>query len=394
MRLYLWQRTPGKSNWIIRGTDDKGQEVHESTKTTDKKTAEALRIKREGKLLLEVVHGKQAVVTFHEAVESYLDNGGSPRFLGTFDEDTRRWSGLMKELDGVLLKDIDQDRMNRIAATLYPNCQYDTINRQLWTPFIAIWRNACRAEWATPKLWVRARKPKGTNITSIKAKRVGSYPVDYATAWGFVQGLGVANQIIMTILFYTGLRPIELFVMETTQVNVPGRWITIPKSKIGEPRGVPIHEAIVPLLTDMVENRPGKLVRTWEGAPFTVYDDNGGQMKKAIAAARLRTQIFDVAPYTARHTVSTQLVINGVHPHIKDQIMGHAADDMSRLYTSVPQPPLIAAINTLPTFPDWLAADWMKTPVALTHRRAKTLKKEERVVGLEAFQVWLARRAG
>ncbi|GLR95817.1 hypothetical protein GCM10007858_34540 [Bradyrhizobium liaoningense] len=63
MRLYLWQRTPGKSNWIIRGTDDKGQEVHESTKTTDKKTAEALRIKREGKLLLEVVHGKQAVVT-------------------------------------------------------------------------------------------------------------------------------------------------------------------------------------------------------------------------------------------------------------------------------------------------------------------------------------------
>ncbi|WP_157790294.1 site-specific integrase, partial [Bradyrhizobium japonicum] len=219
-----------------------------------------------------------------------------------------------------------------------------------------------------------------------------SYPVDYATGWRFVQGLGVANQIIMTILFYTGLRPIELFVMETTQVNVPGRWITIPKSKIGEPRGIPIHEAIVPLLTDMVENRPGKLVRTWDGAPFTVYDDNGGQMKKAIAAGRLRTHVFDVAPYTARHSVSTQLVVNGVHPHIKDQIMGHAADDMSRLYTSVPQPKLIEAINTLPTFPDWLDADWMKSPVALTHRRAKTLKKAERDAGNAALAAWQARR--
>ncbi|WP_247442387.1 tyrosine-type recombinase/integrase [Bradyrhizobium sp. CW7] len=128
------------------------------------------------------------------------------------------------------------------------------------------------------------------------------------------------------------------------------RWITIPKSKIGEPRGVPIHEAIVPLLTDMVENRPGKFVRTWEGAPFTVDDDNGGQMKKAIAAARLRPPDLRRGPYTGRHSVSTQLVVNGVHPSIKDQIMGHKADDMSRLYTSVPQTKLIEAINTLPTF--------------------------------------------
>ena len=56
-----------------------------------------------------------------------------------------------------------------------------------------------------------------------------------------------------------------------------------------------------------------------------------------------------MAPYTARHTVSTQLVVEGVHPHKKDQILGHAADDMSRHYTQVPQAPLIEAINKLPT---------------------------------------------
>jgi integrase/recombinase XerD len=143
----------------------------------------------------------------------------------------------------------------------------------------------------------------------------------------------------------------------------------------------------------MVENRPGRLVRTWENEPFTVYDDNGGQMKKGIAAARLRTQVFDVAPYTARHTVSTQLVVEGVHPHKKDQILGHAADDMSRHYTHVPQAPLIEAINKLPTIQEWLDQDWMREPVKLVGRRAKTLKKAERKAGEQAFVEWRARRA-
>jgi integrase/recombinase XerD len=71
----------------------------------------------------------------------------------------------------------------------------------------------------------------------------------------------------------------------------------------------------------------------------------------------------------ARHTVSTQLVVNGVHPHIKDQILGHAVDDMSRLYTQVPQVSLIEAINTLPVIKAWGDAPWMKDPRGWTRNR-------------------------
>ncbi|BAM87637.1 putative prophage integrase [Bradyrhizobium oligotrophicum S58] len=392
MRLYLWRREDHHS-WIIRGTDAQGNEIRQSTKTTNKAAAEGLRVKLEKELLDEQVHGKKAVVTFDAAAESYLENGGSPRFLGTFDEETGKWSGLMSHLIGVPLKNITQAQMNEIGKTLYPNVRPDTLNRQLWTPFIAIWSHAERMEWAQPKRWIRPKKPKGTNVVSFGPKRVGSYPVPYGTAWEFIRGLGVANATVFTILFYTGMRPIELFTMNTSQVNVADRWITLPKSKIGEPRGVPIHQALVPMLTDMVENRPGRLVRTWENEPFTVYDDNGGQMKKGIAAARLRTHVFDVAPYTARHTVSTQLVVEGVHPHKKDQILGHAADDMSRHYTHVPQAPLIEAINKLPTIQEWLDQDWMREPVKLVGRRAKTLKEAERVAGERAYDEWRARRA-
>jgi hypothetical protein len=65
---------------------------------------------------------------------------------------------------------------------------------------------------------------------------------------------------------------------------------------------------------------------------------------------------------------------------------------MSRHYTNLPQPPLIEAINTLPTIQEWLDQDWMREPVKLVGRRAKTLKKAERAAGLAAFKEWAERR--
>jgi hypothetical protein len=55
--------------------------------------------------------------------------------------------------------------------------------------------------------------------------------------------------------------------------------------------------------------------------------------------------------------------VNGVHAHIKDQILGHSVTDMSRHYTNVPQAPLIEAINTLPVPDAWRQLWWMDDPV-------------------------------
>lgn len=64
------------------------------------------------------------------------------------------------------------------------------------------------------------------------------------------------------------------------------------------------------------------------GEPYGAVQDGGGGLKTAINGARRRSAIKDISPYTGRHSVSTQLVVNGIHPHIKYQILGHAADDM------------------------------------------------------------------
>ena len=62
-----------------------------------------------------------------------------------------------------------------------------------------------------------------------------------------------APAMLMTTLFYTGMRPIEAFTLEASQVNIAKRWITLPATKSGNARGVPIHEFLVPLLTPLVQ---------------------------------------------------------------------------------------------------------------------------------------------
>jgi integrase/recombinase XerD len=354
-------RRKGSDHWYVRGTVRK-QSVFESTGTDDKKAAEEIRIKREARLLTDSIHGKESSITFFEAAVSYMAAGGSPRFLG--EEVDGKWTRLLGHFETTVLRTITQDDLDAAADKLYPGTQYDTRNRQCYTPFIAVWNHALPDN---ARKWKRPKKPKGTNVARLKPIRAGTKPVTYERASDFVLAMSPAPAMIMTALFYTGMRPIEVFVLSDEMVNLSGRWITLANSKIGEPRGIPIHEFLLPLFAPLVE-RGGILFRSPLGTPYPVREDISGQMKTAIGNARRRSGITGISPYTAWHTVSTQLVINDVHTHTKDQILGHAVDDMSRRYTSVPQEPLLKAINTLPVIEAWANAPWMKDPVGMSKR--------------------------
>jgi integrase/recombinase XerD len=386
MPLKLIQRA-GSENFYIRGTV-RGQSVFESTGTGDRKVAEEIRIKTEARLLKESVHGKTATVTFTEAAKSYIASGGSTKYLLKQNKKTGEVTGVAMRLRGKLLKDITQSDLDQGAAALYPNANAETRNRQFFTPFIAVWNHSVLNQWAAPRQWRRPRKPKGTNIAVLKRPRAGTRPTSYDRASTFIAEMSPAAAQIMTVLFYTGMRPIELFTLEKAQVDVAGRWISLDKSKTGEPRGVPMHEFLEPLFRSLMEVRKSVLFLSHKGEPYPPSDEFGGQISGAIEGARKRLakrgiEIVDIAAYTGRHTASTQLVINGVHPYIKDQILGHAADDMSRHYTNVPQAPLIEAINTLPVPQAWRDLWWWEDP-AYWSRRLIGAKNKAKVAAKSA----------
>lgn len=366
--------------FYLRGTV-RGQSIYETTGTDDKKRAQEIRAKREASILEDSIHGRAATVTFAEAASSYLASGGSPRFLGGYSEKTGKWTGLIGQFGTRKINTITQSELDAAADKLFPDTKYNTRNRQCHAPFITVWNHAVRNRWAESRDWVRPRKPKGTAAKFLNMKiRAGTKPVSYEYASRFVMNMSPAPAMLMTVLFYTGMRPIELFVLEEHEVDVAGRWISLGASKTGEPRGIPIHRVLVPLFAGLYE-RGGFLFRTPRNKPYGLKEDEGGQLKTAIRGARARSGIKDISPYTARHTVSTTLVINNVHPYIKDQILGHAVTDMSRNYTKVPQAPLIEAINTLPVIEEWANAPWMSNPVAWTRRLVEGTGKRNDLAG-------------
>lgn len=385
MPLKLKQR--GKV-WWIRGTVH-GQTVYESTGAKQKEIAEAIRAKREAGLVSDHVFGAKATRTFAQAVDSYWKAGGDNRFTGALYEDGTR-DGLLGHFYSRIINTITQNDLDEAARTLYPTAQPETRNRQCYTPFIAVWNHAEKNGWCDKRSWSRPKKPKGTNVVRLKTKRSGTAPVDYERAAKFIAAMSPAPAMLMTVLFYTGLRPIEAFALTASNVNVKRRWIVIPDSKTGEPRGVPMHEFLVPLFESLLKRNSlaedERIFRTPRGAPYgaIITDEagkGGGGLKTAINGARRRSGIKDVSPYTGRHSVSTGLVVAGVHPHIKDQILGHAVTDMSRHYTDVPQASLVQAIDLLPVPDAWRALPWWEDPLAWSGKLAEGTGKRTDLEG-------------
>jgi integrase/recombinase XerD len=350
--------------WYLRGTV-RGQSIYESTRTRDEKVAEAAREAREDELIENSIRGIKSTVKFEAAAASYVREGGPAQYLLEVKSDGKP-RGLVEHFKGQKLRDIGQSELDAAARALFPKASPATRNRHVYTPFIAVWNHAVSNKWADEHKWRRPRQRKGTRV-STGPVRAGTLPVSYERAWEFVRAMSPAAACVMTALFYTGMRPIELFSLIAEDVSADDRWITLPSSKTDEPRGIPMHEVLVPMMTALA-GRGGRLFRTHKDHPYPLKEDGGGQIKGAIAGARGRTKIMGISPYTARHTVSTQLVIEGVHPHIKDQILGHAVTSMSRSYTHVPQPEMIEAINKLPVIEAWRDAPWMADPIAWQRR--------------------------
>lgn len=395
MSLKLVTRT-GSPYLYLRGTDNEGRPVFRSTKVTDRAAAEDILTKANAALLDERVHGPIAVTKFVDAARAYIKNGGEKRFL--FAEREDRDSGLIPHFGpDKLMREITQDDLDAAADALCPGASVATMNRNVYTPFIAVWNYAAAEsrKWAAPKKWERRRaKKKGTAVRP-KVTRSGTRPIDYERAWKFVSSLSPSTAIIFTAFFYSGVRPIEYFALDEQEVNVDGRWIVLLNTKTGEPRGVGMHEMLVPMFRALkaaaADREVKRIFLNARGQPYELTNTEegiNGQFKGAVKSARARlakagTPMRDVSAYTARHTVSTRLVMNDVQELIKDQLLGHAVTTMSRVYTYVPQVPIIEAVNTLPVIDEWANAPWLLDPVRYMGRRfysPVTMGMESRIV--------------
>ncbi len=280
-------RRPKSPNWIIRGTV-RGIRVEESTGTSERRIAEEIRAKREAELLTQSVYGRRATATFAEAALSYLENGGSRRFL----------EPVIKHFGTTPLAQVDQDALDRGARKLFPTAAAATRNRQFYTPASAVLHHAARRGWCGLPV---IERPEASS------ERVRWLTIDGADS--LIEQSAEHLSPLLIFLFYTGARVGEALWLDWRDVELSRAHVTFPKTKNGEARGVPLHPRVIAALANL-KHRQGEVFRRPDGKPYerpkhTNDTSAGSRIATAFAGACRRAGIVDFHPHDCRHTWAT-----------------------------------------------------------------------------------------
>jgi integrase len=282
-------RRPKSPHWIIRGTL-RGIRLEESTGTDSKAAAEEIRAKREAEILAESVYGRRATATFASAALSYLESGGSKRFLDP----------VIKHFGITPLAQINQDAIDRMARKLYPDASDATRNRQAYTPASAVMRHAARRQWCAPLLLERPAIPDDRVrwLTLEEANRL-------------LDACSEHIRPLVVFLLYTGARVGEALWLDWRNVDLVRAHVIFPKTKNGSARGVPLHQRVVTALANL-SHREEEVFRRPDGLPYERPADDsdddtsaGTRIAKAFNGACRRAKITDFHPHDCRHTWAT-----------------------------------------------------------------------------------------
>lgn len=282
---------PGKRSsspfWYIRGTV-RGIRIEESTGTGDRRLAEECRARREAQIYTEALYGRSVSKTFAEAALSYIEAGGSTRFLA-------------KPIDYFGTKPLAMIGLAEIEAGAkkhYSKAAPATRDRQFFTPTCAVLKHAALRGWCAMPIIKRPKKPEGVVRW-----------LTLAEADWLIACAGPSLRPLLVFLIYTGARAGEALWLDWKNVDLSRGHVTFPKTKNGEARGVPLHARVVAALAEL-KHREGCVFLKPNGQdyerPKKIDDTSAGtRIGTAFRGALNRAGITDFRVHDCRHTWAT-----------------------------------------------------------------------------------------
>lgn len=323
----------GSNNWYLRGTLH-GVSVFRSTKTADRRVAEAIRVRHEQDIQTAAAFGIEAAGTFSQAVVKYLTAGGSPRYLDriNFAIGRRR------------LAEITQDDLDALARLLYPDAKPQTLNRHVYTPFIAVYSYAAGARLCPERKW---RRPK------MKKSQKGKAPAP-EQLYRFYQHADDRMKFHILFLTYSGLRISEAVRLQAKDIDLDNAWGVVQRAKGDNAeragRGFPLHRILVRELRRRNLQPNDYLFQTHRGLPYAQREKVvGGHLKVAWNPLRTASGV-NITPHDLRHTCVSWLMEAGVGKEARMDIVGHTRATVHDTYAHMPRKALIEAINKLKDF--------------------------------------------
>jgi integrase len=286
--------------WWISGTIG-GVRVRESTGTHSRRHAEAVLTKRQQEILDRHVFGEQVTATWAEAVNLYLDLGGEARYLEPL---TERW-GLLR------LAAITPLELARVARDVYPGAAASTLDRQLYTPAIAVLNAAAEAGLCpVPKF----RRPK-VKRELVEAPDDGwivalLQSVQLPGVWrpnspAAIRRAAACRRVTALVLLMTltGARISEAVNLKRRHVNLDTADALLASTKNGDPRRFDLAHDLVAALRALPDDGPDSAVlgyaSRWTAA-------------QAIERAAIAAKLPHYSPHQiGRHAFAQRMLADG-----------------------------------------------------------------------------------
>lgn len=337
----VYERIPGSGIWWIRYADENGKERREKVGT--KRNAEALYRKRKttvlaGRKLPENL--RKAKVTFEKIAKAAISDceRTGRRDVRTF---TSRMNVLMEAFGERAADSITPQDVGAWLATQAKSREWSAATQNRFkTVMSKAYSLAMRND---PHMLVNparltAKAPEHNTrirfVTDAEQKRIIKA----------ITELYPAHLPAFLVAVHTGMRQGEQFTLKWENVDLKRKIITLPRTKSGKARHIPMNTVVHGLLVQLAQKKEpdGFVFRSERYKGKAIRDP-----KRWWQAVLKEAKVKDLRWHDLRHTFASRLVMAGVDMRTVQELMGHSDANMTARYAHLSPEHNTAAIERL-----------------------------------------------
>ncbi|HKW35435.1 MAG TPA: site-specific integrase [Candidatus Acidoferrum sp.] len=333
----IYEREPGSSIWWIRYADTTGRIRREKAGT------KGAAIKLYQKRKTEVLQGKKLpenlrapMVGFAELAKDAL--AYSQAHKRSYGDDVIRMEKLLFSFRGRSAESITPRELERFLA--------ENAEENEWAPATI---NRYRALLSLVyRLGIESGKVKENPARLVKHRQENNTRVRWLSneeevrLRTYIQNTFPEHIQELDLALHTGMRLGEMYSLTWENVNTSRKVLTIPRSKNGETRHVPLNATAISALAELRKrgDGTGPIVRNLDGDPLA-----GPRywFEPALPKAKVRRFSW----HCLRHTFASRLVMAGVDLRTVQELMGHKSIEMTVRYSHLAPKHTLAAVERL-----------------------------------------------
>lgn len=332
----IYEKLPNSGVWWIRYSDATGRIRRE--KAGLKQAAENLYRKRKTEVLQgkKLPEARRRVVSFEELAKDAL--AYSKAHKRSYSDDVYRFGKLTAYFGKYAAESINADDIERFLAygTEQDNWAPATANR-----YRALLSLAYRLGIRNGKVSANPARLVRHRIENNARVRWLSQPEEQALR-KYIDANAPAHLPEFEIALNTGLRLSEMFWRTWEDVDLERRVLTVPRSKHGEKRYVPLNSVAMDSLSQLKARGNGK---GW------VFKNERGERLTGprywFDSALKEAEIENLHWHDLRHTFASRLIMGGMDLRTVQELMGHKTIAMTCRYAHLAPTYQLAAVERL-----------------------------------------------